>query len=439
MVLLKAEAKLLAAFENVGPEKPQNVSYSYWPVNYLNGDPTVIANAPFPLSGVQFSVIARGVGEMRASIQLADPEVRGMYPWDKFIERKTGIVVVRSVTNDDGTVEHTAPYHGILWKATKDPDTGRMECTFQTIESAWARRLITGPPPLGMRDANNVLLPSCTWTQADQFQIVRDLLNPAFFSQLGVISGQFPGWINVDGPAGNSGVLRDMTYKRGSETGLLQAHQDRSKIINGYEWYTSVKVQVGNDAYNASSFRINYVAGYPRLGRSYLAGDNLPRFSYLTEGRGNVTNISYASNSDSVSNVVWGTGAGYDDSALRVVARNPSDWTYGFLVTEERYSNPDVNQGATLQDQTNARLIQTYANERYIDALTVRGDLFPYFGSYDIGDDILVMTDDWTWPDGPNGDRYTIFVARIMGWRVTPPEGEQSEHVDLLLAGKQDL
>lgn len=433
------EALFLRDIAGAGPEEPQNVSYSYWPVYYLNGDPTVISNVPLPLSGVQFSVLMRGVGELRASLQLAEPEIRAMNPWEKCVPRKTGIMVVRTVTRDDGFREHTIPFGGILWQAPVDPETGRMNMVCQTVESLWARRLITGPPPLGQRDSTGSQRPGVTWTQADQFQIVRDLLDPAVWSQLGAISGQFPAWINVEGPSGNSGVLRDMTYKRGSETSLLQAHQDRSKIINGYEWYTSHRVLTGNDAYNAGSFRVQYVAGYPRLGRSYSGGANVPTFTYRVDGRGNVRTIKPAYNSQNVSNVVWGTGAGFDDDALRVLAKYPTDWTYGFLMTEARFSNPDVSVQGTLQDQTNARLLQSYANEQYIESLTVRGDLFPYFDTYQIGDDCLIDTDDWTWPDRADGSRGATYISRIMGYRVTPPEGDQSETVEILTAGRDEV
>jgi hypothetical protein len=439
MTFAMVESALSSQGSLAGPEIPQDVSYSYWPVNYLNGDPTVISNVPFPLSGVQFSVLMRGVGELRASLQLADDQVRAMNPWDKFVPRKTGVVVVRTVTREDGYREHTIPFGGILWQAPADPQTGRMNLVFQTVESLWARRLITGPPPIGQRDASGNLRPGITWTQADQFQIARDLLNPALWSQLGAIAGQFPAWINVEGPDGNTGVLRDMTYKRGAETPLLTAHQDRSRIINGYEWYTSHRVLSGNDPYNAASFRVQFVAGYPRLGRSYESGLKIPTFTYRTDGKGNVKEIKPAYNSQNVSNVVWGTGAGFDDEALRVQAQYPADWTYGFLATEARYSNSDVSVQSTLQDQTNARLIQSYANEQYIEALTVRGDLFPYFGTYAIGDDCIVDTDDWTWPDRPDGSRGAIYVSRIMGYRVTPPEGEQSETVEVLTAGQDEV
>jgi hypothetical protein len=432
-------ALFLRDIGGAGPEEPQAVSYSYWPVHYLNGDPTVISNVPMPLSGVQFSVLMRGVGEMRAALQLAEPEVRAMYPWDKFIPRKTGVVAVRTVTREDGYREHTIPFGGVLWQAPVDPETGRMNMTFQTVESLWARRLITGPPPLGQRDSAGNLRPGVSWVQTDQFQIARDLLNPALWSQLGTIGGQYPAWINVEGPSGNSGVSRDMSYKRGVETSLLTAHQDRSRVINGYEWYTTHRVLAGNDAYSAGSFRVQFVAGYPRLGRRYASGDSVPTFTYRTDGRGNVTKLQPAYNSQNVSNVVWGTGSGFDDDALRVVSKYPSDWGYGFLMTEARYSNQDVSVQDTLQDQTNARLIQSYANEQYMESLTVRGDLFPYFDTYAIGDDCLVDTDDWTWPDRSDGSRGAVYVSRIMGYRVTPPEGDQSETVELVLAGQDEV
>lgn len=433
------DAFRIGELEDAGPEEPQDVSYTYWPVNYLNGDPTVISNAPFPLSGVQFSVLARGVGEMKASIQLADPTVRLMGPWDKFVDRKTGIVVVRTVTQPNGLKTHTVPFHGILWSSPKNPETGRMECTFQTVESGWARRLITGPPPLGQHAADGTPLPDVTWHQQDQAQIVRDLLNPQIFSQIGNVVNQFPGWINVDAPVANMGVPRDMTYPRGSETNLLTAHQDRSKIINGYEWYTTQKVQVGVDALSASSFRCVFVWGYPRLGRQYEEGDAVPRFSYFTDGRGNVSSINYVQDGKGVSNVVWGTGAGFNDDNLRVISTYTDDWINGFLITEDRYSNSDVSIEQTLQDQTNSRLIQGYANESFIGSVTIRGDLFPYFDSYNIGDDCLFTTDDWTWPDNADGTRGVTYISRIMGWKVTPPEGNQSEIVDLVLAGRQDI
>jgi hypothetical protein len=424
-----------------GPEIPQNVRYTYWPCSYLGGDPYIISPTPWPLSGVKFSVLARGVGELRATLQLADPTIRAMGPWEHFYPRKTGIVVIRTVESPGtGQLTHDPVWHGILWAAPKDPATGRMDLLFQTVESLWSRRLITGPPPMGQRDSAGNLLPSLSWTQADQAQIVRDLLDPDKFSQIGDLSGEydFPGWITVEAPEENTGVPRDLTYARGSETNLLKAHQDRSKVINGYEWYTAIRVLDGEDAYSASTFRCQFIWGYPRLGRRYGV-DHIPRLSYYTDGRGNVADIQYEHDGSSVSNVVWGTGSGYDDDALRVSTTNRTDWENGFLITEDRYSNPDVSRASTLQEQNDAHLLQGYANEQFVSSVTVRGDLFPHFGSYAIGDDCLVTTDDWTWPDRPDGTRGVTYVSRIMGWEVTPPEGDSSELVKLRLGGQENV
>ncbi len=497
------------------PEQ-QEVRYTYWPVNYFLGDPTVISSAPLPLSGVNFSVLMKGVGELRASLQLADELVRSMNPWELAVPRKTGLVAVRSVRLDDDedTEEHEIVWHGLLWERTPVPSTGRWEMVFRTIEYNWARRLITGPMAGG----------DLVWAQGDRTTIVRDLLTPPTFSQVGPpddlgsataaanatnatslitttaeaaavttgtyvqvtatdgtprvtatgdtvfrvtskqantpIVGQvtinltpamtvnsltgdlltvvalFPGWVNIDKPIVLTGRRHDHSYKRDQQTNLLTAHQDRSKVDDGYDWYTSTRVLSGGNALDAATYRPQFVMGYPRLGREYGV-DDIPRFVFRSDGRGNVLTASPVYNGSNVANVVWGQGAGYESDALRQVAMYPEDWANGHMITEDRYSNPDVKRADTLLEYTVAQLVETYANEQFVSSVEVRGDHPPYFGSYAMGDDALYSTDDWTNPDGPNGDRDTTMITRIMGWVVTPPEGTNAETVKLVLAGGQ--
>jgi len=489
----------------------QVVSYSYWPVNYYLGDPTVISAAPLPLSGVKFSRVAKGTGELRASLQVSDADVRGMKPWELVLPRKTGLVVVRTATLPDADPVHTIEWHGVVWEAPIDDATGRMDITARTIEYNWAQRLITGPMAGG----------DLVFAQQDRTAIVQALLTPERFSQLGpkvakgtalaavasasldrviinttdlgqfaigdyvyvtdhttglhrtnaagttdiflitdLVNGGgisavvvsplfaslpqigdrvdsfdlFPGWVTVDPPVATTGQTHDLTYLRDQQTNLLEAHQDRSKVSDGYDWYTTTRVLSGTNAYNASKYRVQYVMGYPRLGRVYGV-DDIPRFSYYVDGRGNVVSADTVYNGSGVRNVMWGAGAGYDSSTLRALTTNVSDWRYGFMITEGRYSNPDVTVAATLQSYTNAALIQTYANEKFLKSVTVRGDMPPYFGTYNICDDALFTTDGWSNPDNPDGTRDTTYLTRIMGWTVTPPEGTHSETIELMLAG----
>jgi hypothetical protein len=488
------------------------VRYTYWPVNYYLGDPTVISAAPLPLSGVKFSRMAKGTGELRASLQCADEDVRAMKPWELVIPRKTGIVAVRSSRLPNADEVHTVEWHGVVWSAPISGTTGRMEIVARTVEYAWAQRLITGPMAGG----------DLVFAQADKTAIVQALLTPEQFSQLGpkaakgtavvpsasasldrviinttdagqfatgdylrvtdVATGQyrtntsattnifritsilpsggltallvspffaglpqigdtvtsfdlFPGWINVDKPTLPTNVLHDFTYNRDQQTNLLEAHQDRSRVGSGYDWYTTTRVLSGSDAYTASTYRAQYVMGYPRLGRVYGGSANIPRFSFYIDGRGNAISADTVYDGSGVRNVMWGAGAGFDATQLRVLSTNSQDWRNGFLVTEGRYSNPDVEVASTLQEYTNGALIQTYANEKFLKALTVRGDMPPYFGSYNICDDALYTTDGWDNPDRPDGRRDVTYVTRIMGWSVTPPEGTNNETVELLLSG----
>jgi hypothetical protein len=507
-------AAFLAASSYDLPEE-QLVVYTYWPVNYYRGDPHVIGNAPLPLSGVSFSEQMKGVGELRASLQLADADVRAMNPWELILPRKTGLVAVRSVLVDEDTDtwEHSAVWHGVVWERTPAPAAGRWEITARTVEYCWSRRLITGPMAGG----------DLVWAQADRTEIVQDLLTPELFSQVGppstygtatattdaasldrvvvatvdvgdipagsyvrvkdlagiyrtnasattdifyvsavenagalsavVVTPLFaslsltgdtvevinlwPGWINVDPPTAMTLQVHDFSYKRDQQTNLLTAHQDRSKVSDGYDWHTSVRVLEGATPIDAISFRCQFVMGYPRLGREYGV-DEIPRFVFRVSGQGNVIDSTPVYNGEGVANVMWGQGSGYDSDALRAQATNSSDWVNGFLITEDRYSNPDVSRSDTLQAYTIASLLQTYANEQFLDGVTVRGDKPPYFGTYALGDDALFSTDDWTNADGPNGDRDTTYRTRIMGWTVTPPEAGRSETVKLVLAGGGD-
>lgn len=512
VMALGADALLAATSYDLPDE--QIVSYTYWPVNYYLGDPHVIGNAPLPLSGVSFSSLMKGVGELRASLQLADADVRDMNPWELVLPRKTGLVVVRSVLVDEDTDtwEHAAVWHGVVWERKPVPATGRWEITARTVEFAWSRRLITGPMAGG----------DLVWAQADRTEIVQDLLTPELFSQVGpssslgsavatanagtvdrvLVAGAdvgdiavgnyvtvttlggvprtdtsgtvsifrvtsivpggtsaivvtpnfaslsqvgdvatvvslFPGWINIDKPTHMTLRVHDFSYKRDQQTNLLTAHQDRSKVSDGYDWYTSVRVLEGGDAIDAVSFRCQYVMGYPRLGREYGV-DDIPRFVFRVNGQGNVLIATPVYNGEDVANVVWGQGNGYDTDALRAVATNSSDVSNGFLITEARYSNPDVSRSDTLEAYTVAQLVQSYASEQFLEGVVVRGDKPPYFGTYSLGDDALYSTDDWTNADGPNGDRDTTYLTRIMGWTVTPPEGSNSETVKLVLAGGQE-
>jgi len=502
-------ADVLAADDDLPPI--QDVRYTYWPVNYYLGDPTVISAAPLPLSGVKFSRLAKGTGELRASLQVSDPDVRAMVPWQLVVPRKTGIVVVRSARIGDADEVHTIEWHGVVWAAPIDDQTGRMDISAKTIEYAWAQRLITGPMAGG----------DLVFSQSDRTFIVQDLLKPERFSQLGpaaitgtavaavasatldrviinttdlgqfaigdyihvtdISTGQYrtnasgttnifvitdlvnaggisavvvspffaslpqigdivkafdlyPGWINVDPPTVPTGKLHDLTYKRDQQTNLLEAHQDRSNAYDGYDWYTTTRVLVGTNAYNASSYRVQYVMGYPRLGNQYGV-NNIPRFSYYVDGRGNVITAETAYDGSGVRNVMWGAGAGYDSTTLRALTTNSTDWRNGFLITEGRYSNPDLSVADTLQAYTDAALVQTYANERFLKSVTVRGDMPPYFGSYGICDDALFTTDGWGNPDRADGTRDVTYLTRIMGWTVTPPEGTNSETIELVLAG----
>lgn len=408
------------------PQQPVNVRWTYWPVSYVNGDPTVIGNAPLPLGGVQCSTIMRGVGQLKGSLQLADPSVRKLYPWDKVVPRKTGIVAVRSAQDPQtGTWGTSWIEHYWVLAAPTEPATGRMKITAVTIGGLWARRLITK---------------AMSWTGVDQQQIAADLLNPALFSKIPLGANPNTGWINIDPPSVPTGVVRTFSYDDGQETNLLAAHQDRSQLAtNSYEWVTTTRVLSGTDGESAQSFRCQFVLGYPKLGRQLGQPYPIPRLLYDTNGNGNVLSFQPQNDASSVANIYWGRGNGYADlqvkTQVQYTPQGVNEWDLGFMQTEARFSNPDVKDVNTLNDQCFRAMFDALSGQAFIANLKIRGDLFPYFGSYVVGDQMILSTNDVTWPpDYYSASGYFELLVRVYGWTITPPEAESSETVDLLLA-----
>jgi hypothetical protein len=400
----------------------QEVRYSYWPVSYQFGDPTVISAVPLPLGGVQYSEVMRGVGTFKASLQLADEDVRALYPWDKVIPRKTGIVVVREIRDPVGqNWLSEVVQHYTVDKASPGPHDGRMMIEGTTVEARWARRLITK---------------AITWTNVDQVEIAADLLDPALFSLIPLGANPWPGWITVDPPTTATGVLRTFAYEERQETNLLEAHQNRSQLAtNSYEWMTKPTVLVGDDAASASVFRVQYVMAYPRLGRALTDDNPVPRLTYDTRGIGNVLQFERVHDGSNVQNIVWGRGNGYEALQVKALATNP-EWVNGFLQSEGRFSDPDVKEVSTLESYCYRQIWQSLSSEQFIARLTLAANKFPYFGSYVIGDEMILETNDITWPpDLYNDDGYVELLVRVYGWTVTPPQAGQSETVELLVAG----
>lgn len=400
----------------------QEVRYSYWPVAYQFGDPTVISNAPLPLGGVQFSEVMRGVGQLRASLQLADESVRALYPWDKVVPRKTGIVVVREVYDTVAKIWiGEVLQHYVVYAASPDPHTGRLVITGYTVEANWARRLITK---------------AMSWSNVDQVVIAQDLLDPVEFSQIALGGGLWPGWITVDPPTELTGVLRTFSYAEGQETNLLEAHQNRSMLAtNSYEWITRPVVLVGVTPTQASVFRLQYIMGFPRLGRELGDDYPIPRLIFDHQGGGNVVRFAPVYDGSNVVNIVWGRGNGYEDLQVKALATYPQ-WDQGFLQSEGRFSDPDVKDQNTLTAYCLRQIYESLSSERYIASLTLAGNTYPFFNSYVIGDQMILQTNDLTWPpDFYNSSGMVESLVRVYGWTVTPPQGEQAEMVELLVAG----
>jgi hypothetical protein len=141
---------------------------------------------------------------------------------------------------------------------------------------------------------------------------------------------------------------------------------------------------------------------------------------------GPVQSYLYNENASAGNNRWWATGDG--DGALQAAgsADNHDSWDAGYPLWE------GVNnyQGVTQQSTINAHAASDLKNFP-IPLVThntdLKGDAFPEFGTYDMGDYVVVNVTD------PRFQNSNIFNVRAVGWSIQPPdEGQGTEMVTLV-------
>lgn len=163
--------------------------------------------------------------------------------------------------------------------------------------------------------------------------------------------------------------------------------------------------------------------GYPRLG-NILDHSNL-----VLTYPGNILNY-YWTESASEGAVRWyATGDG-DRSSMRVGTATDSDkLDSGYpLIEKAHLRHPGITKQADIDAHAAFHLLQQplpFVTKQF----EIKGDVEPEFGTYGIGDDARVEIQDARFPAGINSS------ARAIGWKVTPPSGESTEEIQMVVEG----
>jgi hypothetical protein len=349
----------------------------------------LLTNAPlgqWPFRVESFSRSINEAGELNASLFLSDrTQVKG---WDpEAIERRTALYVIRD----------TVPvWGGIIWRAKPVDGATRAEIYAQTFESYLDHREIRT---------------SVAFTLTDQLDIVRSLLTAAQVDPRGNVG--------MTATANLSGVLRDQAYREWERPGVLASIQALAQVIDGFEF----TVDVGMDG-NGQPTR-TMILGYPQLG--------LPR-GLVLEYPGSIVDYDWPTDGMTAANVWSALGAGEGTSMLiadGVSARAAAELASGYPILEKSSSYKDVTQPDVLQAHADEDL-DASVGDVTIPTVTLR-DTFPVFGTYALGDTVRIRITSPYHPAKADGSPGVDRSARIVAWKVTPPDGDKPEKVELTL------
>jgi hypothetical protein len=351
--------------------------------------------AELPISGLSYSSVLNGVGELSGTVILPasntdhDRFVSSVYN-DAVDEVRRQLVVER-----DGVIV----WCGIVWASPYEDDKQSRSVRAAETWSYFRRRVITS---------------RYNYTDADQLTIAKDLITGAQAA-----SG---GNINVTTPTTTSGVLRTQKYEAWEYKPVGEAVEKLAEMQGGFDFAIDAAWS------SAGALTKTLTLSYPRRGRS---AENT---GHVFEVGRNVISWDWPTDGTRYANKIYNVGAGEAENTLRVSASDASQLTAlaaggpGYPLIEKVITNTDTTTTALLTAQANNELLMS-AREVVLPSITVRADMDPVFGSYITGDSCRFICQADLSPRFPDGiDTY----RRIIGWSVNVNENG-GEEVQLTL------
>lgn len=364
-----------------------------------------------PLRQVRCSTVLGGeAGALSALIPVADPDVRALNPWAVAVPRRTALYVRRIEVYPPGTIANREKiiWGGIVWDLDPHSGEGVLELRAATFESYAARRYI---------DEDR------SYNQAEQTAIHANLLGYFQVYREGADVGIATAPITT-------GRKRDRTYLAKDNHQLLQVLQEIGRVEDGFDWY----IEPYREAVTGRFLR-RVIYGYPRLGRRADGPTGPLRLRHYTDG--SPTNLvappKVKRQGTIVDNEMIGIGKTVGEDQLRVAVTAAElgrpEIQSGFPLLQGVHSDTSVSKPETLRENAGAALRKGWVSEILLTEVTLQGTTAPTLNDIGLGDDVLVDTDDATWP-AP-----VTLAGRVYAISVALAEGDSSEQVTLTLAG----
>jgi hypothetical protein len=246
------------------------------------------------------------------------------------------------------------------------------------------------------------------FTDRDQCDIARDLV---------AIAQAHPGGdirVRPESTA-RSGITRTLLYPGSDLKSTGEALRELASLEDGPDFLFDMAY--GSDGRPVRRLRV----GTPHLGQQGTP--------HVWEYGANLIGYTWPADGASTANRVFALGEQGESNQLVAVAEDPGT---GRPLTETEVSYVHLTDADLLRSQARSALAAV-STPVVLPELTVRADLEPVLGSYQVGDDALVVIKDVFFPEGIR------FGVRITGIEVTPGNDAGEEQVQLTVTPATDI
>src|SRR5215469_1225122 len=225
-------------------------------------------------------------------------------------------------------------------------------------------------------------------------------------------------------------LWRQLQSVRGGNIGVMPANLPAADAtvqltINGYDLSTSyddliqsIVTQSGGPDYTIGWFEDGYGNPQKQLVVQKPIGNPIGITDLAVDYPGSVVDYVYTENAAAGSNQWWAVGDGDGAAAIVGSAGDANALASGYPIWEGVNSYNGVTVQSTI-DAHAASDLKALPSPLVTHHVDLEGDAFPQFGSYGMGDYVVVNIVDSRWPSGSS------FAVRAIGWTITPPDTGQ--------------